>query len=412
MALYETKKSYDLFAEAQKYVPGGLNFPRTPLFLSYGNHPAFISRTKGARFWDVDGNEYIDYMCSFGAVGLGYNHPVVDEAYKKQIEQSNSSTMPSHLWVKCAKFLVEEIPYMDWVSYGKNGSDVTSYAAMVARAHTGRNGIVMAEHAYHGLHHWCIESSVGIPPEYKTHVYKFHYNDLDSLKQVIDQNKGKIAAVMLTPVGHWALGNQEEPKPGFYEGVREICDKEGMLMIIDDIRAGFRIHYEGSHRYYTKVDPDMICFGKAVGNGYPIATAMGKDAFKESARKVYWSGTHFYSAGPMAAVIAALTEMKASGAVDHIYKMGVKFMDGLRSAAKLNEVAVNVTGHPAMPFMTFGDDGNFEKNRFFCGEASKRGIFLHPHHNWFISAALTPQDVDKTIEVADACFKLVAEKYR
>jgi len=412
MKLHTTKKSYEMFEQAQKVIPGGLNFPRTPRFLTFGVHPAFISRTKGVRFWDVDGNEYIDYMCSFGAVGLGYNHPAVDEAYKAQLEASNSSTMPSFQWLDCANFLVGEIPYMDWVSYAKNGSDVTTYAAMVARVHTGRNGIAMAEHAYHGLHHWCIESTVGIPPEYKTHVYKFHYNDLNSLREVIDRQKGKIAAVFLTPVGHWSLKDQEEPKPGFYEGVREICDKEGMLMVIDDVRCGFRIKYEGSHCYYTKINPDLICFGKAIANGYPIAVTMGKEQFKESAQKVYWSGTHFYSAAPMAAAIATLKELKASGAIEHIFKMGGMFMDGLRKQASLHEVPVSVTGHPAMPFMVFGEDPAFDKSRFFCGEAARRGIFLHPHHNWFISGALTEQDVNKTLDVTDECFKLVSQKFR
>ena len=410
MELYENKKSYEMFEAVQKVVPNGINFPRTPLFLTYGAHPAFIDSTKGSKFRDVDGNEYIDYMCSFGAVLLGYNHPVVEEAYAKQTARSNSSTLPSDQWLELAEVITREIPYMDWVTYGKNGSDVTSYAAMVARTHTGRDGIAVADHAYHGLHHWCIESTVGIPAEYKTHVYKFEYNDLDSLKQLVEQNKGKIAGVFLTPIGHWALKDQEEPNPGFYEGVREICDKEGMLMLIDDIRCGFRIKYEGTHRYYTDVDPDMICFGKALGNGYPIAAALGTNEIMESAKKVYWSGTHFYSAAPMAAAIACLDEIKKSGAVEKIHDMGTRLMKGLNEQASLHELEVSITGHPAMPYMVFKGEDGMEKNRFFCGEAAKRGIFLHPHHNWFVSAALSEEDLKKTFDVTDLCFKLTADK--
>ncbi len=407
---HSVKKSYEMFEEVKKYVPGGINFPRTPTFLTYGVHPAFIQRTEGARFWDVDGNEYIDYMCSFGAVGIGYNHPVVEEAYRKQIESSNSSTLPSHLWLDCAKFLVGEIPYVDWTIYGKNGSDVTTFAAMAARAHTGKMGIAMGEHCYHGLHNWCIESDVGIPPEYKSHVYKFEYNNLDSVKQLVEKEKENLAAIFLIPVGHHALKDQEEPNPGFFEGVRELCDKHGMLMVIDDIRAGFRIKYEGTHGFYTKVNPDIVCFGKTIANGYPIAVAMGTKEIMESASKVYWSGTHFYSAGPMAAAIACMKEIKASGAIEHIHQMGVKLTDGLREQAKLNEVECSVTGHPAMPYIKFADDPALEKMRLFCGEAAKRGIFFHPHHNWFVSSALTDEDMSKTLDATEQCFKVVSEQ--
>ena len=220
MDLYNYKKSYEMFEAVQKVIPGGINFPRTPHFLTFGSHPVFIDRTRGAKFWDVDGNEFIDYMCSYGAVVLGYSHPKVDEAAKQQLARSNSSTIPSFQWLEFSEYLVGEIPYMDWVSYGKNGSDATTFAAMVCRVHTGRNGIAMSHHAYHGLHHWCIESDVGIPPEYKSHVYKFTYNDLEDLEELVSKHKGEIAGVFLLPVGHWALKDQEEPAPGFYEGVR------------------------------------------------------------------------------------------------------------------------------------------------------------------------------------------------
>ncbi len=407
---HDVSKSYEMFKEVQDYVPGGVNFPRTPLFLTYGVHPAFIQRTKGARFWDVDGNEYIDYMCSFGAVGIGYNHPAVDEAYNKQLALSNSSTLPSFQWLEFAKFLVGEIPYMDWTVYGKNGSDATTFAAMAARAHTGKNGIVMANNSYHGLHNWCIHSDVGIPAEYKSHVYHYDYHDLEGLGKLMEEKKDEIAAVFLLPLGHWAMMNQTEPQPGYFETVREICDKAGALMLIDDVRAGFRVHYEGTHCHYGKANPDIICFGKTIANGYPLSVAMGTKAIMESAKKVYWSGTHFYSAAPMAAARACMTEIKASGAIEKIRLFGEKLQAGLREQAKLHEVEVTVSGHPAMPYMLFGEDPSLEKMRFFCGEAAKRGIFLHPHHNWFISSSLTEEDMDKTLEVTDQCFKIVAEQ--
>ena len=206
------------------------------------------------------------------------------------------------------------------------------------------------------------------------------------------------------------MADQEEPEPGYFEAVRRICDREGMLFLMDDIRCGFRFRYEGSHTYYGQAEPDLVCFGKAMANGHPISMMAGKARFMDAARSVYFSGTHFFSAVPMAAAMACMREIKASGAIARIKDLGRRFQAGLRDQAKAHRLAASVTGHPAMPYLTFTDDPTREKNRFFCGEAAKRGIFLHPHHNWFISAALTDAELSRTLEVTDLCFKLLAEK--
>jgi glutamate-1-semialdehyde 2,1-aminomutase len=405
------KNSYELFERAQKVIPGGIFMPRTPLFVTYGEFPVFMERGEGAHFWDIDGNEFIDFMCSYGAVGIGYNHPRVEEAARAQQEKVNSSTIPGALWVELAEFLVQEIPMADWVAYGKNGSDVTTYAAMVARNFTGKPGIARMKGAYHGLHHWCIASDIGQPPEYKTHVYDFEFNDVEDLEELVSEKKGVLAGVFLTPVGHWAMHDQDEPIPGWFEKVREICDREGILMMIDDIRAGFRIDYRGSHRYYSEVEPDILCFAKTIANGYPISVALCGEKLFELSKKVYWSATHFYSAVPMAATLACMKVIKEEGLIEKIRRDGERLMSTLKEQAKAHGLSAGVTGHPSMPYMTFADDPSLEKMRFFCGHAARRGIFLHPHHNWFVSAALTEEDLDKTFEVTDACFKLVKEKY-
>jgi glutamate-1-semialdehyde 2,1-aminomutase len=410
MELNQFTRSYEMFERAKKVVPGGLIGPRTPLFLTYGSHPVFSDRSQGARFWDVDGNEFIDYMCGFGAQLLGYRHPVVEEAARRQAEKGDCFTMPSERWLEFAEFVVAEIPMADWCVFAKNGSDVTSYAALVARVAAGRPGIALAHHAYHGLDHWCLESNAGIPPEYKSHVYRFRYNDLEDLEDLVRRQPNEIAGVFLTPVGHWAMTDQEEPVPGYFEAVRRLCDREGMLFLMDDIRCGFRFRYEGSHAYYGQAEPDLICFGKAMANGHPISMMAGKARFMDAARQVYFSGTHFFSAVPMAAAMACMREIKASGAIARIKDLGRRFQAGLRDQAKAHGLPASVTGHPAMPYLTFADDPTREKNRFFCGEAAKRGIFLHPHHNWFVSAALTDAELSRTLEVTDLCFKLLAEK--
>ncbi len=411
MKQYEYPKSYELFDRAQKVIPNGIQMPRTPVFSSFGDVPVFMERAKGSRFWDIDGNEFIDYMCSYGAVGLGYNHPRVEEAARKQMDKVNSSTIPSPLWLELAELLVDEIPMADWCVYGKNGSDVTTYAAMVARVATGKPGIARMKGAYHGLHHWCIASDVGQPPEYKAHVYDFEFNDTEDLEELAADKKDQLAGIILTPVGHWAMRDQEEPVPGWFEKVREVCDREGILMIIDDIRCGFRFDYRGTHRYYADVEPDVLCFAKTVANGHPISVALCREKYFEEAKKIYWSATQFYSAAPMAAAIETLKVVKEEGAIPKIKEFGERFMKTLGEQAASHGVKANITGHPSMPYMTFADDPSLEKMRYFCGQAVRQGVFLHPHHNWFISAALTEDDMKMTFEVTDRAFKALTDKY-
>ena len=169
-------------------------------------------------------------------------------------------------------------------------------------------------------------------------------------------------------------------------------------VIIDDVRCGFRLHLSGSAKWYG-YDADLQCFGKAMANGYPIAVAMGKKELMEAATKVYFTGTHFFSGVPFAAALAAIEENRASGAIEKIAAMGTKLMKGLADAASAAGMTVKLSGPPAMPYMNFDNDAPHEKNRYFCGEAARRGIFFHPHHNWFVCAALTDDDLGKTLDV-------------
>jgi len=410
MQEYTFKKSYEFFEKAKTVVPNGITGPRTPLFHAYGSVPVFLEGGKGAHITDVDGNEYVDYMCAFGAVALGYGHPKVEEAYRKQVEKGNCMPMPSLRWVELAEALVELAPGMSWVIYGKNGSDVTTYATQVARVQTGRKGIVIAEHAYHGLHHWCMENRNGMLEESRAYVYKFNFNDLKDLDRILTEHKGEIAGIMLTPYQHLVMKDQIMPAPGFYEGVRKLCDRDGIVLMMDDIRCGFRINLHGSHLHFG-ADPDLICFGKALGNGYPISTCLGKPSLKEAASKVYFSATHFYSAGPMAAALAVLKIMKEEGAVERMTDLGTRLGQGLEARAEAIGLKIRYTGFPSMPYMIIEGDTDLSRNRYFCGEMAKRGVFFHPHHNMFVSAALTEKDLQKTLDTAEVCLKLTKQNF-
>ena len=409
MTLYDFTKSYEMLEEAKQYVPNGIYGPRSPMFLTYGSYPCFLDRGEGCHIWDVDGNEYIDYMCSFGTNILGLCHPGVEEAAKAQMDRGNCFTLPSNLWVDTAKRLVGLNDGMDWTVFGKNGTDTTSFAITVARHHTQKRVVFTAQDEYHGSAFWITHSTNGIPEEYKAYVEHFTYNDLDELTALFEKHSGDVAAVMLTPYHHPAMADQEMPKEIFLKGVRSLCDKNGALLIMDDIRCNLRLHPNGSHAYFG-VKVDMVTMGKAMANGHPIAAGLGTEAVKEAAQNVYFSGTHFFSAVPMAATLKTLDIIEEEGVIEQVAAQGKKLREGITGLAKTHGLKISYTGHDAMPFMRFVDDQYFEKNRQFCGEVAKRGVFLHPHHNWFLSAAHTDEDIQKTIDVVDECFKIVKDQ--
>jgi glutamate-1-semialdehyde 2,1-aminomutase len=329
----------------------------------------------------------------------------VEEAARRQQDKGDCFTLPSDLWVPLSRRLVETLHNTGWCVFGKNGSDVTSYAITAARIHTGKRVILCARGAYHGWHFWCQEHGQGIPEAWQSHVAHFEYNDVEDLERAVEENRDDTAAIMLTPHRHDTFRDQELPSERFVRAVNHLAGKHGFLVAMDDVRCGFRIRLEGSARHYG-FDADLQCFGKAMGNGYPIAVCLGKEALRGAAEKVFFSGTHFFSGVPFAASLATLDEIEASDVIGRIRSLGERLMGRLESAAEDESVDVTLTGPPAMPFMTFRGDPGFEKSRFFCGEAARRGIFFHPHHNWFVSAALKEQELDKATEVARTCFAL------
>jgi len=246
--------------------------------------------------------------------------------------------------------------------------------------------------------------------EYKAHILRFDFTDLEQLRALVAENKGDVAALMLTPHHHPAGGDQWLPDAQYYAEIKKICEDEKMLLIFDDIRCGFRLDIHGSHVYYG-ADPDMICFGKAMANGYPIAAITGKEYLKEAAANTFFTGTHFFSAVPMAASLACMKIIERDGIIPKIFALGTKLQQGMEEQARSMGLEISYTGHPAMPFMRFIGDDDFSHNRFFCGEAAKRGVFLHPHHNWFVSGAHTEADIERTLQVTEECFRLTKEQF-
>ena len=329
--------------------------------LTKGAYPSFFARGEGSHIWDVDGNEYIDYMCSYGPIVLGHRHPKVEEAARRQMDLGNCFNAPGPVWVDLAEHLVSITPFADWTVFAKNGSDVCTWATEVARHATGRPKIAMCAGAYHGTHAWCTPMPNGVTPEDRANVVNFRYNDLESLRRAVEENSGKIAGVIISPFKHDAGHDSELPVEGFLSGVRKICDDNGIVLILDDVRAGFRLHMGGSGELFG-VRPDLTTYCKAIANGYPLAACLGRDSLKQAAKEVFFTGSYFTSAVPMAASLANLKELQASGGIERMRTTGEKLRTGLLAQARSAGIEVTYSGPPAIPYMTFkADAGHFDR---------------------------------------------------
>jgi glutamate-1-semialdehyde 2,1-aminomutase len=409
--LYKFDRSEALMTRARKVVPGGLYGHLSPALLVPGAYPNFLARGKGCHIWDVDGNEYIDFMCSYGPIVLGHNHPRVDEAARAQQSQADCQNLPGEVWVELAELLVDITPIADWAVFAKNGSDVTSWSLAVARAHTRRNKVIMAAGAYHGAHPWCTPISTGIPDAERANVLTFRYNDLDDLRRVVAENRGDIAGLILCPFRHDAFHDSEMPAPGFHQAVRELCDQEVIVLILDDIRAGFRLDLGGSGEVLG-LRPDLTCYCKAIANGYALSVGLGREELRQAAQSIFFTGTFWPATVSMAAAIATINTLREEGGIQRMEAMGTRLRQGFDQQARSLGLAIKQTGPPAIPFMTFdADAGSFQRNRVFCAECSRRGVFFHPHHNWFLSAAHTEADIDQTLAVSEVAFKIVKEQF-
>lgn len=407
---YDLSKSYEMFERAERVIPGGVYGSGSPRFATFGEFPAFIRSAKGSRLTDVDGNEYIDFMCAFGPIVLGYNHPAVQQAVIEQEERGNKFSFASDRMLELAETLVERFSFADWAMFGKNGSDVTTLATRVARAATGRMKLLVAAGAYHGFDPWCVPGGAGVPPAHRSESDEFMWNDVESVHACFDRNKGDVAGVMICPIRHDAMHDIEMPSREFLAAIQERTADERALLAIDDVRCGFRLHHTGASHLNLGLEPDLVCFGKAISNGQPISVLVGRDELRETAKSTFFTATHFLAGAPMAAALATMAAYDAEGVYEHVQSAGRMLHEGITKAARRAGAAISLTGPPAMPNLVFKDDPRFKRGRRFSGLAARRGVIFHPRHNWFISAAHTPADVEQAVAVAEECFGIVAQE--
>ena len=408
--LYTFDRSDALLERASRVVPGGIYGHQSPQLLSPGSYPNFLARGKGCRIWDVDGNEYIDFMCSYGPIVLGHQHPKVEEAARAQLEQLDCPNMPTERWVDLAELLVSITPWAGWAVYGKNGSDATSWSIAVARAHTGRNKVIMAEGAYHGSHPWCTPNAAGTTEGERMDTLTFEYNNSEDLRRVANEHRGEVAAIILCPFRHDVFHNEEMPAPGFHDGVRSLCDREGIVLILDDVRGGFRLHMGGSGEV-VGLQPDLTCYSKAMANGYAISAVLGREELREAAKQVYFTGSFFTAAVSMAAAVATINALRDEGGIEQMDVAGKRFREGLYQQARSLGLRIIQSGPPAIPFLTFDYDDGFQRSRLWAGECARRGVFLAPFHNWFLCAAHSEADIDEALVATEGAFKVVKDKF-
>jgi len=372
-------------------------------------YPQFMRNGRGARVWDADGNCYIDLMCSYGPVVLGHQHPKVEEAAKAQAELADCQNGPAPVMVDLAELLVATVRHADWAMLAKNGTDATTMCCTIARAQTGRSRILVARGAYHGAAPWCTPRPAGVTPQDRANLGYYTYNDLDSARQAAGEAGEDLAGVLVSPFKHDAGYDQELVDPGFARGLRELCDATGAALILDDVRCGFRLHL-GSSWEPVGVDPDLSAWSKAIANGHPLAAVLGGDRFRDGARRVFVTGSFWFSAVPMAAAIATITALRDEGAIEAMQRAGTALRDGIVAQAAAWKLEVNYTGPVQMPYLTFVGDADHVLASVFAAEAVRHGAYVHPRHNWFVSAAMTPQDIDRVLAATDLAFAAVRER--
>lgn len=413
-ATYTYEKSHEMFNRALKVIPSGIPGhlgPGEGCFIPVSAYPLFSERAEKSYFWDLDGNKFIDYMCAYGPNVLGYNDPDVDAAALAQLKLGNCITSPSAKMVECAELLVDTVASADWAFFCKNGGDTTLFATMIARAYKNRKKIVFIKNYYHGVAPWAQKADCpGVIIEDVCNNIQIEFNDVDQFREVCEKYKGQIAALIATPYMHGNFIDNVLPKPGYWQEIRKICTENDIVLIIDDVRCGFRLDLAGSDHYYG-FEADMICFCKALANGYNMSALCGKNFLKSTAGSIMYTGSYWMSAVPFAACIACITKLKELNAPKFMREMGLKLGNGLKEVAKNNGFDLVVSGEPALFYLRIADDDNLMLHQEWNSECVKRGAFITSHHNHFINMSLTDEDIQRTLEIADEAFKVVKERH-
>jgi glutamate-1-semialdehyde 2,1-aminomutase len=393
-------RSAALYARASRVIPGGHHLSGRPL-VDPQTTPSYFERGRGARIHDVDGHEYVDYLMAFGAHLLGYAREEVNAAAEQQIGRGSLLSLNHPLHVELVEALLPLCPGAEMAAFFKTGSDATTAALRIARAHTGRRVVVRA--GYHGWHDWCLPLERFVPAGLEQQVLEFRANDPGTLKRVLDEYGRDIAAVILAP-------EMVVPfEPAIFHELRRLTHAAGALFIMDEVKTGLRIS-PGSVSQRVDLVPDLFVVSKALANGWPLALTAGPARIMSAAAGMHYSGTFHGDTAAMAACLETVRLVRAEQTQCHVEDLGRRLIDGLNDLAQKLGVSAEAYGEPlpAMPFFRFTDPNPEQAafmTRWFYREVLARGILLHPRHLWFISGAHSADDIQRTLEACRAALQ-------
>lgn len=424
-------QSQDLFAAAKQHIPGGVNSP-VRAFNGVGGDPIFFKKGEGAYLWDEDDNRYIDYVASWGPMIAGHAHPDVIAAVQKTVSSSLGFGAPTRIETVMADKVCGIVDSIDMVRMVSSGTEATMTAIRLARGYTGRDKIVKFEGCYHGHSDSLlvkagsgaltmgVPTSPGVPASLADHTITLTFNDIDSVKQAFDEVGDQIACIIVEPVA----GNMNciPPEPGFLEGLREVCDQYGAVLVFDEVMTGFRVALGGAQAYYG-VKPDLTTLGKVIGGGMPVGAFGGKREIMEKIAPlgpVYQAGTLSGNPVSMAAGLATLTLASAPGFHDGLAAKAKRLCDGLKAEAKANNIPFTTNQVGAMFGFFFTEEervscfkqvSECDISRFqtFYHAMLDKGVYLAPsaYEAGFVSSAHTDDDIDATIKAAGEVFAIL-----
>jgi len=397
-------QSLRLWHEAEQLIPGGSQTnSKRPQHFAFGRYPIYAARAQGCRIWDVDGNEYIDYVSALGPISLGYGYSAVDEAIRRQLERGIIAGLLWPAEVEAARALVEAIPCAEAVRFFKGGGEATAAAARIARAATGRPMILNA--GYRGWPDiWAAGRDPAVPPDLARYVIPFRHGDLAQVEQLLEAHRGQVAAIFTDLPYDGTLGRD------YLAGLRKLAEAHGALLGFDEIVNGFRLAIGGAQEYHG-VLPDLACFAKGMANGMPLAAVVGRAGVMAKAAGSLISLTYGGEALSLAACAATVRVYREEGVIDYLWQIGQRLVDGLNAVAAAHDVPFRAGGYAPMSSMRFDlprEQVDVAWERFLAACAA-HGVLLRRGGLNFVTFSHTVADIDRTIDAADQAFAVLRE---
>ncbi len=398
-------RSLEIWRRAEESIYLGVQtMSKSPKAHAFGAFPIYIDHGKDAHIFDVDGNEYIDYVCSFGPIILGHGYPRIVEAVKKQLERGVLFSLSNENEVILAEEMIDSIPCAEMVRFLKTGAEATTAAVRLARAYTGRDKILHC--GYHGWNDWYAatyrKSEKGVPKALEDLIFSFKFNDINSLKALIDREGPDVAGIIITPL------SGAEPTKEFLEGAKKLAHDNGSLLIFDEMFTGFRLAMGGAQERYGVI-PDIATFAKAMANGFPIsAIASRKDIFANCS-ELSISSTYAGEILSLVAGIETIRELREKKVQEYTGEYGERLMEGLKEISCSTSMPLQVVGAPQLPYLNFDVDKEVYEDvwTLYLQEMAKRGVLVRRKMYMYITYTHSEADLKKTLDAAEGALLVV-----